>query len=247
MPIHFQNISNMEKQLLIIGLLAAAILLFIACNGTKNTVSNGSTTTVWVNSTTHADVTFSNDVGAIALADCYSIVESDKLPKNEMGFITAKWEPFCGTIKGFEREDGYIYQLKIKKLETDEMLAKSNVKGGKWELVKEVSKERDEHFKRREVKTAWIGPKKIMVRCHSPMAPPDCKEERHQVQFSENYDPNGTWEPMYDIFSFPGFAKGNIYQIQYTKVYLSEWEQRSIADHVGFSAEDIKVLMVVSN
>ena len=219
-----------------------------ACNGTKKTTSSdGEVTSVWVNSNLHEAVTIHDEVGVATFGECFSISESEKLNVDEMGMIQTKWKPLCGEIQGFDFEEGYIYRLKIKRTETNELFEKHNVMAGTWELIEQLSKEKDIFYKRREVKTVWIGPKKIKVRCGSPMAPPDCKELRHQAQFSENYDLKGEWEPLYDIFTFPAFTKGNIYQIRYTKVYLSEWEQDHIADHPGYDSENIEVIMKVEN
>lgn len=94
---------------------------------------------------------------------------------------------------------------------------------------------------REEVLTVWIGPDKVETQCFSPMAPPSCREIRHQVQYDE-LDKSGVWEPFYDFYELPDFETGYVYQVQYTKVYMSKEELRMIADHHGFEVKDIVVL-----
>lgn len=212
--------STMSNQLSTI--FALTLLFFLmSCHGGKKSVESVEEATVWVNS---------DYLEGASGEKCYAINFSEILKKDQMGIITSEWETACVKIEDFDYEQSFIYRLKVKKTGADE-----------WKLLEVLSKEKDVHCRRKETKIAWIGPKIIQARCLSPMAPPDCMEPRHQVQFGK-LDKDRAWEPMYDLYTVPDFEEGYIYKIRYIKAYLSEFESSMIADHHGWEIEEVEVL-----
>ncbi len=222
-------------------LMLVLISLFFACNVSKKSSSVNEEKTVWIKSTHFDTVSYGNANSGLYLSICLGINDKEKLNMNQFGYVEAEWKPLCGIINGFDYEEGNYYRIKIKKIKDVENYGTKDVELAEWKLLEILSKEKDVHYQKRREYTVWIGPQKIEARCGSPMAPPDCKEMRHQVQYGE-LDKNGTWKAMYDLYSIPDYEEGYIYRVKYTKVYLSESELKMIADHRGFEVENVEVV-----
>ena len=236
------------KNLQTTALFFAMMLLLIACHGSKKatTSTTNEPVTFWLNSTFHEDIVIHDPVGVMSFGNCYSVSDVPKLEKDPFGFIQTKWEPLCGHVDNFDYEQGYIYRLVMVKTKSDHSIEEYGVDLSEWKVTEILSKQRDIHFVKREEITVWIGPKKIEARCGSPMTPPECRELRHQAQFGD-LDKNGTWEPLYDIYTLPDYEEGYYYQVRYTKIWLSDFESKQIADDSGFRTEGLEVISKIKN
>ena len=46
---------------------------------------------------------------------------------------------------------------------------------------------------------------------------------------------------MYDLYAIPDYEEGYLYEMRYTKVWLSDFENSMIAGHPAFEVENVKV------
>jgi hypothetical protein len=132
-------------------------------------------------------------------------------------------------MKNFPKEEGYFYRCKIARSDR-----------GEAEVLEIIEKEKDVHYKKREIVTVWIDPEVKEVPCIAKNAAPDCTEMRPSMQFGElNID--GEWQVSRDVY-MTEYLEGYYYKVRFIKTYASDYELTVNKNAKQYSVSDVTTL-----
>ncbi len=207
-----------------------------SCKSVKTTVSTTPESTFWYRPGTTLH-TVSNSEG-VAEYDCgHLAVYSEN--QEEIG-MNQEWKLFCGDIDQGHLKAGFIYLIKAYH---SLGVLEDGTDASKYRVIEVLKKEKDPYYRKKEYIFAWIGPEIVESSCRYLHAPPDCKEPYYQIQYGSTVDVQGDWELSMDIMvgSISDYAAGHVYQVQYTRVYRSEFDP-VVSDGSTYEVKDFKVL-----